>query len=100
MGLGGRTWASSKPPIFAILIFPPVDVNASLQWWDAVEETNRPHGFAFSKITDGLITDMKVWKVSSDNRELTVLRSMFVLNTILIVSPLVGILPQVAHRTW
>ncbi|KAI0652589.1 pectin lyase fold/virulence factor [Trametes meyenii] len=31
-------------------------------WWDAGEQINRPHGWAFSKITNGVIRDMKLWK--------------------------------------
>ncbi|KAJ7729082.1 pectin lyase fold/virulence factor [Mycena maculata] len=31
-------------------------------WWDAVQQTNRPHGWAFNKITNGVIRDMKLWK--------------------------------------
>ncbi|KAF9528161.1 pectin lyase fold/virulence factor [Crepidotus variabilis] len=31
-------------------------------WWDAQQQTNRPHGFAFSKIANGVIRDMKIWK--------------------------------------
>jgi len=31
-------------------------------WWDAVQQTNRPHGWAFSKINGGVIRDMKLWK--------------------------------------
>ncbi|KAI0095175.1 pectin lyase-like protein [Irpex rosettiformis] len=31
-------------------------------WWDAQQQTNRPHGWAFSKITSGVIRDMKLWK--------------------------------------
>ncbi|KDQ31591.1 glycoside hydrolase family 28 protein [Pleurotus ostreatus PC15] len=31
-------------------------------WWDAMEQTNRPHGWAFRKITNGVIRDMKLWK--------------------------------------
>ncbi|KAJ6606793.1 pectin lyase-like protein [Mycena sp. CBHHK59/15] len=31
-------------------------------WWDAVQQVNRPHGWAFSKITNGVIRDMKIWK--------------------------------------
>ncbi|GJE99502.1 glycoside hydrolase family 28 protein [Phanerochaete sordida] len=31
-------------------------------WWDANQQTNRPHGFAFSKINGGAIRDIKVWK--------------------------------------
>ncbi|KAI0803239.1 pectin lyase fold/virulence factor [Irpex lacteus] len=35
-----------------------------VQWWDAEQQTNRPpgHGWAFSKITNGIIRDMKLWK--------------------------------------
>lgn len=33
------------------------------QWWDAGQQTNRPHGWAFSKIKTGVIRDMKLWKV-------------------------------------
>ncbi|KAJ7053866.1 pectin lyase-like protein [Mycena amicta] len=32
------------------------------QWWDAVQQVNRPHGWAFSHITNGVIRDMKLWK--------------------------------------
>ncbi|KAH9932134.1 pectin lyase fold/virulence factor [Epithele typhae] len=32
------------------------------QWWDAMEQTNRPHGWAFSKISHGAIHNMKLWK--------------------------------------
>lgn len=32
-------------------------------WWDAQQQTNRPHGWAFSKIQGGVIRDMKIWKV-------------------------------------
>jgi hypothetical protein len=28
-----------------------------------VQQVNRPHGVAFSKITNGVIRDMKIWKV-------------------------------------
>ncbi|CAK5265659.1 unnamed protein product [Mycena citricolor] len=31
------------------------------QWWDANQQVNRPHGIAFSKITSGVIRDMKIW---------------------------------------
>ncbi|KAI0800509.1 pectin lyase fold/virulence factor [Fomes fomentarius] len=31
-------------------------------WWDAVQQTNRPHGWAFNDITNGVIRDMKLWK--------------------------------------
>ncbi|KAJ7642073.1 pectin lyase-like protein [Roridomyces roridus] len=31
-------------------------------WWDADQQVNRPHGIAFSKITNGVIRDMKIWK--------------------------------------
>ncbi|KAJ7842243.1 pectin lyase-like protein [Mycena olivaceomarginata] len=31
-------------------------------WWDAVQQVNRPHGWAFSHITNGVIRDMKIWK--------------------------------------
>ncbi|KAJ7511789.1 pectin lyase fold/virulence factor [Mycena galericulata] len=31
-------------------------------WWDAVQQVNRPHGWAFNKITNGVIRDMKLWK--------------------------------------
>ncbi|KJA19224.1 glycoside hydrolase family 28 protein [Hypholoma sublateritium FD-334 SS-4] len=32
------------------------------QWWDAQQQVNRPHGISFSKITNGVIRDMKIWK--------------------------------------
>ncbi|CAE6467303.1 unnamed protein product, partial [Rhizoctonia solani] len=31
------------------------------QWWDAVQQTNRPHGIRFS-VTNGVIRDMKLWQ--------------------------------------
>ncbi|CAL1694788.1 unnamed protein product [Somion occarium] len=31
-------------------------------WWDANQQVNRPHGWAFSKISNGVIRDMKLWK--------------------------------------
>ncbi|KAK0479680.1 pectin lyase fold/virulence factor [Armillaria novae-zelandiae] len=31
-------------------------------WWDTTEQTNRPHGWSFSKISNGVIRDMKIWK--------------------------------------
>ncbi|PFH47780.1 glycoside hydrolase family 28 protein [Amanita thiersii Skay4041] len=31
-------------------------------WWDVNEQTNRPHGWSFKKITNGVIRDMKIWK--------------------------------------
>ncbi|KAL5534476.1 hypothetical protein ACEPAG_938 [Sanghuangporus baumii] len=31
-------------------------------WWDAMNQENRPHGIAFSKIAGGVIRDMKLWK--------------------------------------
>ncbi|KAJ3484579.1 hypothetical protein NLI96_g5546 [Meripilus lineatus] len=31
-------------------------------WWDTNQQVNRPHGWAFSKITNGVIRDMKIWK--------------------------------------
>ncbi|KAJ7631646.1 pectin lyase-like protein [Mycena polygramma] len=31
-------------------------------WWDAVQQVNRPHGWAFNHITNGVIRDMKLWK--------------------------------------
>ena len=36
----------------------------AFQWWDAVNQDNRPHGIAFSKIAGGVIRDMKLWKVN------------------------------------
>ncbi|THH19377.1 hypothetical protein EW146_g1787 [Bondarzewia mesenterica] len=55
----------------AVVIVPSPRIYSSLwlthalfQWWDAVEQTNRPHGWAFSKISNGVIRDMKLWKAS------------------------------------
>ncbi|KAJ3556355.1 hypothetical protein NM688_g2075 [Phlebia brevispora] len=31
-------------------------------WWDTQQQTNRPHGWAFSNIQGGVIQDMKLWK--------------------------------------
>ncbi|TBU26834.1 pectin lyase fold/virulence factor [Dichomitus squalens] len=31
-------------------------------WWDAAQQTNRPHGWAFNHITNGVIRDIKLWK--------------------------------------
>ncbi|KZV74089.1 glycoside hydrolase family 28 protein [Peniophora sp. CONT] len=32
------------------------------QWWDAVQQTNRPHGIFFRKIVGGTIKNVKLWK--------------------------------------
>ena len=32
-------------------------------WWDAQQQVNRPHGWAFRNINTGVIRDMKLWKV-------------------------------------
>ena len=39
----------------------------TVKWWDAMQQTNRPHGWAFSKIMNGVIRDMKLWKVSDSS---------------------------------
>ncbi|KAI0756237.1 pectin lyase fold/virulence factor [Daedaleopsis nitida] len=31
-------------------------------WWDAMQQTNRPHGWSFKNINNGVIRDMKLWK--------------------------------------
>lgn len=31
-------------------------------WWNQNNQENRPHGWSFSKITNGVIRDMKLWK--------------------------------------
>ncbi|KAJ3862256.1 pectin lyase-like protein [Lentinula novae-zelandiae] len=31
-------------------------------WWNINQQTNRPHGWAFSHITNGVIRDLKLWK--------------------------------------
>ncbi|KDN49278.1 hypothetical protein RSAG8_01980, partial [Rhizoctonia solani AG-8 WAC10335] len=31
------------------------------QWWDAVQQTNRPHGISLN-VTNGVIKDMKLWQ--------------------------------------
>jgi len=47
-------------------------------WWNANEQDNRPHGWAFSKINGGVIKGMKLWKVRHSakliglNAELTI----------------------------
>jgi len=33
-----------------------------LQWWDKMDQVNRPHGWSFASITNGIIRDMKLWK--------------------------------------
>ena len=49
-----------------VLDHPMICVSLSVfQWWDAQSQVNRPHGIAFSNITNGVIRDMKIWKVSS-----------------------------------
>lgn len=62
--MGGCTWAGGEKTsvsfVTALTIFT--------QWWDAMEQTNRPHGWAFKKITNGVIRDMKLWKASDGLR--------------------------------
>lgn len=31
-------------------------------WWDAKQQTNRPHGWSFHGVNGGVIKDMKLWK--------------------------------------
>ncbi|KAJ3512545.1 hypothetical protein NMY22_g15304 [Coprinellus aureogranulatus] len=40
---------------------PSTDIPWAL-WWNKREQMNRPHGWAFAKITNGVIRDMKLWK--------------------------------------
>ncbi|KAH7343202.1 pectin lyase fold/virulence factor [Rhizoctonia solani] len=40
------------------------------QWWDTVEQTNRPHGIGFT-VTNGVIKDMKLWQPIASNFMLT-----------------------------
>lgn len=60
-------------------------------WWDAGQQTNRPHGWAFSKVQGGAIHDMKLWKVFKISSGSTAIE---VLTFEPSQSP--GILPQVA----
>ncbi|KAG1742701.1 glycoside hydrolase family 28 protein [Suillus paluster] len=32
------------------------------QWWDIMQQTNRPHGWLFGDVTNGVIRDMKIYK--------------------------------------
>ncbi|KAJ3794074.1 pectin lyase fold/virulence factor, partial [Lentinula aff. detonsa] len=32
-------------------------------WWNINQQTNRPHGWAFNHITNGIIRNLKLWKV-------------------------------------
>ncbi|KAG2140164.1 pectin lyase-like protein [Suillus clintonianus] len=32
------------------------------QWWDIGQQTNRPHGWLFKDVTNGVIRDMKIYK--------------------------------------
>jgi hypothetical protein len=34
-----------------------------IKWWDAMEQTHRPHGIWFNNINGGIIRDMKIYKV-------------------------------------
>lgn len=50
---------------YALWVFDWVSSQiSSIQWWDAVQQTNRPHGIAFSKINGGAIKNIKIWKAS------------------------------------
>ncbi|KAK7695256.1 hypothetical protein QCA50_002446 [Cerrena zonata] len=40
----------------------PDRVGSMVTWWDANQQVNRPHGWGFKKITNGVIRDMKLWK--------------------------------------
>ncbi|KAJ7207512.1 pectin lyase fold/virulence factor [Mycena pura] len=33
-------------------------------WWDINQQVNRPHGWGFNGITNGVIRDLKLWKVN------------------------------------
>ncbi len=58
-------WVDAHGQAVSILgaLFCVSNRHARTQWWDAGQQTNRPHGWAFSKITNGVIRDLKLWKV-------------------------------------
>ena len=62
MGMGGCPWSGGLSIINSQPLLAPYILVS--QWWDANQQTNRPHGWAFSKINGGVIRDMKLWKAS------------------------------------
>jgi hypothetical protein len=34
-----------------------------IQWWDTMQQTNRPSGILFENITNGIIAEIKIYKV-------------------------------------
>ncbi|KIY67535.1 glycoside hydrolase family 28 protein [Cylindrobasidium torrendii FP15055 ss-10] len=64
------------------------------QWWDTMEQTNRPHGWSFRGISGGVIRDMKLWKSIAWNFATSGSSNLHVFdNTILIKSDAGGGFP-------
>ncbi|OJA14438.1 hypothetical protein AZE42_08178 [Rhizopogon vesiculosus] len=56
------------------------------QWWDAKQQTNRPHGWQFGSITNGVIRDMKIYKPVAWNFATSKSDNVHIFNNIILAS--------------
>lgn len=54
------------------------------QWWDIMQQTNRPHGWLFKNVTNGIITDVKIYKPVAWNFATTGSSNVHIFNNIII----------------
>ncbi|KAG1737019.1 glycoside hydrolase family 28 protein [Suillus lakei] len=54
------------------------------QWWDIMQQTNRPQGWLFKDVTDGVITDMKIYKPVAWNFATTGSNNLHIFNNIIL----------------
>ncbi|KAF7307636.1 Glycoside hydrolase family 28 protein [Mycena indigotica] len=75
------------------------------QWWDANQQVNRPHGWAFSKINNGVIRDMKLWKPIAWNFATSGAVNVHAFDNLILASSdtnvmLLSLLPTVANKLY
>ncbi|KAJ7863376.1 pectin lyase-like protein, partial [Mycena leptocephala] len=57
-------------------------------WWDAMEQTHRPHGIWFNNINGGIIRDMKIYKPVGWNYETTGSSDVHVFGNTILAKPI------------
>ncbi|KAG0697728.1 glycoside hydrolase family 28 protein [Suillus ampliporus] len=56
------------------------------QWWVTMQQTNRPHGWLFGDVTNGVIRDMKIYKPVAWNFALKGSADVHIFNNIILAS--------------
>jgi polygalacturonase len=54
------------------------------QWWDIMQQTNRPQGWLFKDVTNGIITDVKIYKPVAWNFATTGSSNVHIFNNIIL----------------